>query len=586
MKTFQGTLLQNVPLSWAIGLGGGVIAPEVTLSHTCGATFGSTAATTTDVNANASVCWTLGATPGTNTVVATPAPGGDAPVGVFFNGTFTFTATAKQITPTAGATGGTFPYDGLAHPGSGTCSNSLTPALSYSGDGSVPTNAGAYTLTVTCGAGNPLYVTVTTTATIQITAATTTTAISCPASAVFTGSPLTPCTATVTGPGSTRPWRRRTARTSTSERRRPTRPIQPRGNYQASSASTTFQVTPASTTTVVSCPASVVFTGAPRTPCTATTTGPGLNAPVTPTYGANVNVGTATVSASYPASGNYQASSGSATFLVTPASTTTAVTCPMSVVFTGSAQTPCSASVSGPGLNAPLTPAYIVERERRNGHGDRDLRRRRKLRRQQWLGDVPDHRCDDECVDLVSGVVDVHGFSRYPLLGRRDRTGLSQSVTPTYVNNVVGPATATVNFTAGGNYLASTASTTFRTLYVQSGCFASPVRSVMPPTSTSVSKSSTVKVNCALLTANATGVTNATGSLVVQDKGTNGLGAPITVLSVANAFSASPGGSYSYSLNTSSAAFVSRHYYFLTATWSDGSTTTGWLYIKSSHDDD
>ena len=199
MKTFQGTLLQNVPLSWAIGLGGGVIAPEVTLAHTCG-TFGSTAATTTDVNANASVCWTLGATPGTNTVVATPAPGGDAPLGVFFNGTFTFTATAKQITPTAGATGGTFPYDGLGHAGSGTCSDNLTPALSYSG-GAVPTNAGPYTLTVTCGAGNPLYVTVTATATIQINPAVTTTTVSCPASVVFSGSPLTPCTASVAGPG-------------------------------------------------------------------------------------------------------------------------------------------------------------------------------------------------------------------------------------------------------------------------------------------------------------------------------------------------------------------------------------------------
>ena len=257
---------------------------------------------------------------------------------------------------------------------------------------------------------------------------------------------------------------------------------------------------------------SVVFTGSAQTPCSASVSGPGLNAPLTPAYTSNVNAGMATAIATYGGGGNYVGSNGSAMFQITGAPTNASISCPASWTYTGSPVTPCSGGVTGPGL--------------------------------------------------------------------------SQSVTPTYVNNVVGLATATINFTAGGNYLASTASTTFRTLYVQSGCFASPVRSVMPPTSTSVSKSSTVKVNCALLTANATGVTNATGSLVVQDKGTNGLGTPITVLSVANAFSASPGGSYSYSLNTSSAAFVSRHYYFLTATWSDGSTTTGWLYIKSSHDDD
>src|SRR5262249_38127820 len=144
LKTFQGTLLQNVPVGWVIGQGGGVVAPETTPAHTCG-TFGSSASTTTNASGSASVCWTLGPTAGTNTVMSTPTVGGDAPAGVTFSPAgLTFTAIATLITPTATATGGEFSYDGLAHAGSGTCSHGLTPALMYSG-GAVPKNAGTYT---------------------------------------------------------------------------------------------------------------------------------------------------------------------------------------------------------------------------------------------------------------------------------------------------------------------------------------------------------------------------------------------------------------------------------------------------------
>jgi hypothetical protein len=357
LKTFQGTLLQSVPVDWVIGLGGGVVAPEETPAHTCG-TFGSSASTTTNANGSASVCWTLGTTPGTNTVIATPSFGGDAPSGVtFIPAGLTFTAIALQITPTATATGGVFAYDGLPHAGSGTCSNGLTPALAYS-NGTVPKNAGTYTLTVTCGAGNPLYVTVTQTATIQI--------------------------------------------------------------------------TPAPTTSTVSCPASVTYTGAALTPCTGLVTGPGL----------------------------------------------------------------------------------------------------------------------------------------------------SQSVSPTYTSNVVGTATATVSYAGGGNFAASFASTTFQILYVQSGCFASPIYNVMPSTKSFQNKGSNVPVKCTLRSASGAGVSNATGNLVVQDMGPNGTGTPVTVFSLANAFKAASSGNYAYGLDTSPSGYLSTHYYLVTATWSDGSKTAGWFYIK------
>lgn len=200
LKTAKGTVLQNVPVKWAIGLGGGNIAPEASITRTCGAFF-STAATATDVNGHAGVCWLLGASPGGNSTIATPSVGGDAPDGVTFTpANITFDAFTSQITPTAGATGGTFSYDAQPHPGTGTCSNGLVPALSYSGV-STPINAGTYTLTVTCGAGNALYKAVTQTATIQITPVTAQVTISCPASVAFTGTALTPCTALATGSG-------------------------------------------------------------------------------------------------------------------------------------------------------------------------------------------------------------------------------------------------------------------------------------------------------------------------------------------------------------------------------------------------
>jgi hypothetical protein len=166
ITTHNGTIMNNVPVSWSVTGGGGTIAPNNLSNDSCGA-FGSTASTTTDLAGKASVCWILGPNAGTNTVVATPSFGGDAPAGVNFAPPgLMFTATGTKITPTAGATGGTFPYDGLAHAGSGTCSNGLTPSLSYS-NGSAPVSAGSYTLTTTCG-GGAIYDVATATAPIVI----------------------------------------------------------------------------------------------------------------------------------------------------------------------------------------------------------------------------------------------------------------------------------------------------------------------------------------------------------------------------------------------------------------------------------
>jgi hypothetical protein len=172
------------------------------------------------------------------------------------------------------------------------------------------------------------------------------------------------------------------------------------------------------------------------------------------------------------------------------------------------------------------------------------------------------------------------GSAITPCTGSVTGPGLSLTPVPTYSSNVVGTATASVVYAGGGNYLPSSATATFQISYVQSGCFASPIYSVMPPMKSSQNKGSNLPIKCTLMTAQGSGVGNATGSLLVQDLGPDGLAAPVTAFSQANVFKATTSGNYAYGLDTSPAAFVSKHYYRVTGTWSDGSTTVGFFYIK------
>ena len=169
LTTLRGTPFNNVPITWVVASGGGTIAPENYTTLDCGA-FGANASTITGTFGKSGVCWTTGPAAGANTVVASPSLGGDAIAGVsFYPASQTFTVTNVLTTPTATVNGGgSFTYDGTAHVGSGTCSDGLTPVVTYSG-GSAPVNVSSSTVTITCGAGNPLFVTVSVSATITIT---------------------------------------------------------------------------------------------------------------------------------------------------------------------------------------------------------------------------------------------------------------------------------------------------------------------------------------------------------------------------------------------------------------------------------
>jgi hypothetical protein len=132
-------------------------------------------------------------------------------------------------------------------------------------------------------------------------------------------------------------------------------------NYTNKSGDVSITLSKAPSLVSVSCPATPQpYTGSPLTPCTAMVTGVGgLNLPLTVSYSPNTDAGTVTASATYAGDANHESSSGSASFEISKVPSLVTVTCPTSVTYTGLAQTPCTAVVTGVGgLDLPLTVSY------------------------------------------------------------------------------------------------------------------------------------------------------------------------------------------------------------------------------------
>src|SRR5439155_13270516 len=124
-------------------------------------------------------------------------------------------------------------------------------------------------------------------------------------------------------------------------------------NHTGSNATqVSFSITPAGSNTTISCsPGSFTYTGSAITPCTATVTRVGdADTTATVTYLTNVNVGTNTAKAHARNAVNSKHTGSNATqvsFSITPAGSTTTISCaPGSFTYTGSAITPCTATVT------------------------------------------------------------------------------------------------------------------------------------------------------------------------------------------------------------------------------------------------
>jgi hypothetical protein len=187
------------------------------------------------------------------------------------------------------------------------------------------------------------------------------TTISCNEGNTYTGSALTPCTASVTGDGLdltglTPTYSNNTnAGTATASYT-----YEGDENYAGSTGSQSFTIAQASSTTTIDCPGKIAYTGSALTPCAASVTGEGLNLTgLTPTYSNNTNAGAATASYTYAGDANYSGSTDSQSFIIAQASSTTTIFCNEGNTYTGSPLTPCTASVTGDGLNLTnLTPTY------------------------------------------------------------------------------------------------------------------------------------------------------------------------------------------------------------------------------------
>jgi hypothetical protein len=223
----------------------------------------------------------------------------------------------------------------------------VTPTYTNNTDAGTATASYSY-------AGTPQYQASSGSSNFTINPNSSTTVVTCPAIVTYTGSAQTPCSVTVSatdGLSQTFALTDPTAYTSNTAAGTASVSYTWPGdaNHTSSTGTATFQIHAASTTTV-SCPASVVYTGLAQTPCTVTVTdGGALNLTFDATYSANTNAGTATASYSWPGDAAHDPSSGSATFTITPATSTVTVNCPASVVYAGSAQTPCTATITGDG---------------------------------------------------------------------------------------------------------------------------------------------------------------------------------------------------------------------------------------------
>ena len=194
-------------------------------------------------------------------------------------------------------------------------------------------------------------------------------------------------------------------------------------------------------------------------------TGLGLNQTLAVTYASNINAGTATASASYPGSANYLPSNGSQTFTIDAAATTTTVTCTAGpFTYTGSAIEPCTAAVTGPGLNQALAVTYAGNINAGTATASASYPGSANYLPSNGSQTFTiDAGCDDDDGDLYCGAVHLHRCGHRALHGDRDRSGgLNETLAVTYAGNVnAGTATASASYAGSANYLPSNDSQTF-----------------------------------------------------------------------------------------------------------------------------
>lgn len=281
--------------------------------------------------------------------------------------------------------------------------------------------------------------------------------------------------------------------------------------YTASSSLAPFLAKKASTTTI-SCPTPQAYTGLAITPCTATVTGDGgLNETTTVTYSSNISVGTATVTASFAENANYLASSASTTFTIAKRATSIAFTCTAIQVYTGSALTPCSATVTGAGgLVETATVTYGSNTNAGTATISASYAGAATYEASSGSGTFVIAKAPSSVVTSCSNQT-YNGGALAPCTATvTGAGGLNETVTPTYSNNTgAGTASVTALYAGDSNHETSTSVTTFA------------IGQVSSTTSFTASTSALILGQSVTLTAAVT--SGATGAVTFKDAALNSL---------------------------------------------------------------
>ena len=375
------------------------------------------------------------------------------------------TLTVTGVPGTAQAYGASFTVGSSGGSGTGAVTFSATGACSNIGT-TVTMSSGTGTCSVTATkAADTSYNSQTSSAsTVSATTASSAVTVTC-SSATYTGSALTPCTATVNGTGGFSQSLTPSYSNNTNVGLASAGANFPGNtNFSSSIGGAEFSIGQASSSVAIDCTGYYTYNGSAQTPCTAGATGQELSQPLTVSYSSNTSAGTATASASFAGDTNHTGNSNSTTFTIHQASSTVAVSCTGGpFTYNGSPQTPsCTASVTGAGgLSQPVTPVTFSNNTNAGT----------ATAGASFSGDT-NHTGNTGSTTFTIGqagstvtVTCTAGPFTYtgsPLTPCSATSSTGAPLTPTYSNNTnVGTATASATFAGDTNDSGSSSSATF-----------------------------------------------------------------------------------------------------------------------------
>jgi hypothetical protein len=363
-----GTLVINKATA-TVTLGG--------LAHTYDGSAKAAAATTDPSGLTVNLAYSQSGNP-----VASPTSAGNYDVTATvsdanYQGGATGVLNIAQATPTINVVGGTVLYDGNPHPataaatGVGGANVSGNFAFTYTppGDAAAPINAGTYGVTVNFTSADPNYANASGSGSVIINQAGSTTTVSVgnatyngsphggTASAIGAGGLNQSLTVTYAGRNGTIYPATTTAPTNAGDYTA-SASFAGDANHTGSSDSKDFSIFKASVTATAG-GGTTAYDGAAKSPAACVVTGAYTGDLTCANNPASVGPGAGTTQIAPSVSGtglsNFEINSVNGSYTIEKAGSTTTVSCPPFVTYNGSAQTPCSVSVTGAG-GLSLTP--------------------------------------------------------------------------------------------------------------------------------------------------------------------------------------------------------------------------------------